>query len=500
MKVAMVGLDGVGTELLLDAIKEFGLINLKKFAKSILTLRSYPPYTPIAWTSILTGVDPNKHGIYGFIKIIRHKNMFNLKLNSSKDVLFPRIFEILATKKRGIILNVPFIYPFKYVYGYRNCIMLSDYFSPKIKLWPENLHAKYKYFLEDSVPPDFIEENFSEAFIKFVSELIAGRTKLYLNLIETIDWDFFICIFSVIDWLEHSIGFYNLQSLKENGREFYDYLKEIFRLIDYIVGKILSETDFIVLTSDHGFSLKRIRVNIYNLLEHLKLMKIDIITKFRLAINYIAQCTRNPYVGALFSIIRNFVNRHFFKINELRLPVIYPEILSFFLYTRKKAIREYLDQRALVFGHKILMKFKRYSTFSSYVNKFSPDILMIALDDVYVAPWGREIIESMSGIDHSLYNFVGFYFKRSVSMLEHISLIKNLRLNNNESMPLLNLSIYDIAPLMLSAVGMLYPRFYNISPSLKSLLIRLYNDSAQKNIRNLYRRLLIRHKVRALCY
>ncbi|HET7483481.1 MAG TPA: alkaline phosphatase family protein, partial [Actinomycetota bacterium] len=68
-KVLMLGLDGV-TFRILDPAFEAGHMPrlralLERGVSGILT-STVPPYTPPGWTSIFTGVNPGKHGIFGF--------------------------------------------------------------------------------------------------------------------------------------------------------------------------------------------------------------------------------------------------------------------------------------------------------------------------------------------------------------------------------------------------------------------------------------------------
>ena len=70
-KVAFLGLDGLDYELLNLALDR----SLMPFLKSILykSVRTriwcYPPYTPPMWTSIRTGVNPEKHSITDFLSL-----------------------------------------------------------------------------------------------------------------------------------------------------------------------------------------------------------------------------------------------------------------------------------------------------------------------------------------------------------------------------------------------------------------------------------------------
>src|SRR5215210_7696846 len=68
-KVLMLGLDGATFRVLDPAFEAGHMPRLKKLLEEGVsgTLTStIPPYTPPGWTSIFTGVNPGRHGIFGF--------------------------------------------------------------------------------------------------------------------------------------------------------------------------------------------------------------------------------------------------------------------------------------------------------------------------------------------------------------------------------------------------------------------------------------------------
>ena len=68
-KVLLLGIDGITYNVLDPAFEAGHMPNYKalldRSASGYLT-STVPPYTPPGWTSIFTGVNPGKHGIFGF--------------------------------------------------------------------------------------------------------------------------------------------------------------------------------------------------------------------------------------------------------------------------------------------------------------------------------------------------------------------------------------------------------------------------------------------------
>ena len=109
MKLAILGLDGLFPAFL-DTFAE-QLPNLHRLRRegTSATLRSViPPYTPQAWTTMLTGVNPGAHGIAGFT--IREEGRECLENRTS--ILVRQLGDYLQEQGvRCAMLNVPLTYP-----------------------------------------------------------------------------------------------------------------------------------------------------------------------------------------------------------------------------------------------------------------------------------------------------------------------------------------------------------------------------------------------------
>ena len=136
-RVCIVGLDSVNDYV---ATKLMGIHYKVKYT----LISTIPPYTPPAWTSILTGVNPGWHGVYGFLG---YKNG-SVSLNSSWDVMYPRLFEMLAMHGlKSVVVNVPLSCPFNALTLRDNYIVVSDWACPRQAIWPPRLHLKFREYL-----------------------------------------------------------------------------------------------------------------------------------------------------------------------------------------------------------------------------------------------------------------------------------------------------------------------------------------------------------------
>ncbi len=88
--VLVVGLDGATWKVINPLIKKNKLPFLAKLKKQSLagiSQSTLPPLTPSVWTSFLTGVNPGKHGIFGFLNYRKENKSFF----SAKDIKYEPI-------------------------------------------------------------------------------------------------------------------------------------------------------------------------------------------------------------------------------------------------------------------------------------------------------------------------------------------------------------------------------------------------------------------------
>lgn len=86
-KVLLIGIDGFDPKIASKLMDEGKLPNFKKLAETgtfINLNTSYPPHSPVAWTSIATGTNPGKHNIFDFIR--RNPENYLPELSLAKSV------------------------------------------------------------------------------------------------------------------------------------------------------------------------------------------------------------------------------------------------------------------------------------------------------------------------------------------------------------------------------------------------------------------------------
>jgi len=273
-KVLIIGLDGASWNVL-ELFWEHGYLNnLKKLFNSGVKgyLKStHPPMSPTAWTSFLTGVNPGKHGIYGFGKRGKGKEFYEQKRLTARDILVPTMWEILSQRKKQIIsINVPMTFPPEKINGY----LISGFLCPSTDVeftFPSSLkeellslNINYKIDLESDLmegEPVYLIELLNHHNRKLIDELLnitKNRLKTALYLIKK-RWDIFMIVFVGMDRIQHWLWDYLDKNNSPDSyitslvTEYYEYLDQC---IKQIIEKALSKNEKIniIFLSDHGFS------------------------------------------------------------------------------------------------------------------------------------------------------------------------------------------------------------------------------------------------------
>ena len=122
-KTLLIGLDAACMAYL-DPLLEAGkLPNLKDLIErgSYGKLRSVmPPITPAAWSSIITGVNPGKHGVYEWVK--RRSDEYGLAPVDGSQRIGTTVWQRL--NQAGIrvgVVNIPLTYPVQPIDGFLLC-------------------------------------------------------------------------------------------------------------------------------------------------------------------------------------------------------------------------------------------------------------------------------------------------------------------------------------------------------------------------------------------
>lgn len=288
-RVLLLGLDGMTYSVLEPAFEAGHMPVFKRLlergASGVLT-STVPPYTPPGWTSIFTGVNPGKHGIFGFTlgNVQSSKGLVSLD-----RVTAPAIWN--AANAQGVrmgLFNIPMTYPAPAVDGFAVSGMLTPEGggkTPENFTHPESLSAAIGGVVpgyEIDIEVDYEQDWKSTAIIERLSANLDKKRRALAHLMEGHpDLGLLFGVLEAPDRLMHVHYKYidprqehfhrpEAASIRERAWKFFDEM-------DAMIGEMLSwagNDGFVVTMSDHGFGPKDKSVNVNLALREWSLLSI----------------------------------------------------------------------------------------------------------------------------------------------------------------------------------------------------------------------------------
>lgn len=215
---------------------------------------SFPDVSAVAWTSINTGMNPAKHGIYGFVD--RKLGSSSLEIMTANHVRAKTIWELVSDSgRRAVSVNVPLSFPPQRING----VVISDFLATSLPkaVYPTTLVPLLEQmgYRIDTDPA--IARQSLDAFIEDFKITAEKRAEAVLHLMDREAWDLFMVVFMETDRLHHFMWEYMETEHPIYAKKFLD----AYRLIDSLAGRIiarLGKDDQLIILSDHGFcTLKR---------------------------------------------------------------------------------------------------------------------------------------------------------------------------------------------------------------------------------------------------
>jgi predicted AlkP superfamily phosphohydrolase/phosphomutase len=259
----VVGLDGATFDAIDPLLAEGKLPNIGRVIRAgsrATLMSSAPPLSPIAWTSITTGANPGKHGIYDFAH--RSSGGYDFVPYTARDKRLPAVWEILSEAGRRVcVVNVPLTYPPDKVNG----VMLSGFPTPRNAedwTYPLSLAGELKRELGDidfQKPALLMGDGEEDRLLTELKSTIDGQLKVMGYFLGREKYDFVMTVFDGIDTASHSLWKYLDESHPKFDPERAAKGREVFRasyeLADSALGELVGlfdEAPNVILLSDHG--------------------------------------------------------------------------------------------------------------------------------------------------------------------------------------------------------------------------------------------------------
>lgn len=256
-RVCVIGLDGTPHSLLQRMVVEGVMPNVASLlrAGSLRRMTSvYPWVSSVAWTTFMTGCNPARHGIFGFVD--RDPVTFKTFIPTARQMQAEPLWGILSRAgKRVIVVNVPGTYPPRAVNG----ILISDFLSPTLEkaVYPPTLLPLLKELGYRIDTDPWLARASREKFLPDLYDALEKRTRTLLHLLDTQPWDFFMSVIMETDRLHHFL----FEPMEQGDPVYAPAFFDVYRRIDGFIGEVrrrLDEGTTLILMSDHGFcSIRR---------------------------------------------------------------------------------------------------------------------------------------------------------------------------------------------------------------------------------------------------
>ncbi len=276
-RVMVIGLDGVPYDLIrrwADAGHLPNLARLMERGVSGPLASTMPPTSGPAWTSLSTGKNPGKTGIYDFLYRRAGSYVFppvNTTMRSGKT-LWSLIGE--AGRKVGIV-NLPISYPVEEVNG----VLVSGWMTPyyaKDFTWPREIARELDEHVGDYriYPAETFAESRRDAFFGACDGLLDMLTKANMYLMQRDDHDFFMPVYFDTDRVLHQLWHYidPEHPWNEGSTHGEDRAGEVIRYfsrLDRDIGQLIEafgDDARVAIVSDHGMGRASRFVVLNNLL------------------------------------------------------------------------------------------------------------------------------------------------------------------------------------------------------------------------------------------
>lgn len=277
----VIGLDGAAWHLL-EPMMESGVMPRLKALRDRgahgRLLSTVPTYTPPAWTSSVTGVNPGRHGVYGFIE--GNAQSERQELMHSGKIKAPTLWEIAGAQGvRTGVYNLPLTYPPRPLDGWMVSGMMTPGYGERLKgfAYPSELEPRilqwapgYVVDVSANYEQDWRDTKLAERAL----ESIRQRRDVLSGLLEEHPVDILFTVQEAPDRLQHVYYRYMdpsdpLYSSPE-GAEARAAVEECFAATDEIIGLLedwAGADGGVLVCSDHGFTAWEVSVHLNALLQ-----------------------------------------------------------------------------------------------------------------------------------------------------------------------------------------------------------------------------------------
>ncbi len=271
-RLIVIGLDGADWNIISPLVEQGALPNLQRLIRDGCRgeLQStFPPHTPCAWSTIFTGVNPGKHGLFTFHTIV--PGTYTWQLTRSSDRKVRALWEIANDHGLRVgAVNVPMTWPAEQIDGYMVSGMIGAPAVTPNAFWPRDIRDEVLGVVPD-LSMEIVARRDGHYRVDKMQRTMDRRLALIRELLTTRPVDLFIAVITYTDAVQHH--WLADPSIRPANAD--EVLRDTYVRADRLLGEITQlagdDTDLLVL-SDHGSGPVNLYMNLPRLLEDLGLI------------------------------------------------------------------------------------------------------------------------------------------------------------------------------------------------------------------------------------
>lgn len=250
--LVVLSIDGVSYTLLKQLIDSKELANFSRLASEAEFRRMdsvYPTVSSVAWASYVTGKQPGKHGLYGFVE--RRPHHWDITIPLSTSIRSKTIWEMLSAAGRRVFgMNVPVSYPPRSVNG----ILIGDFLCPNIEKVANSREVReYLASIHYRIDADpMLARKSRDLMLSDVREALDKRMEAMFHFLAEEKWDYFHTHVMETDRLCHFL----LRKYEDGDAKYAGEFLGFFRRLDAYLGRLMDvmpPDGALLVMSDHGF-------------------------------------------------------------------------------------------------------------------------------------------------------------------------------------------------------------------------------------------------------
>jgi predicted AlkP superfamily phosphohydrolase/phosphomutase len=261
-KLLIIGLDAATPRLVEKWIADGRLPNIARFVHegAYGALNSVPNRNSApAWSTMVTGLNPGKHGIYWFTE--DDPTSYDYRFVNGSFRRGKAFWRVLSEEGQRVgVVNVPLTFPAEAVNG----VMVAGLDSPSVddprfthpaELRAEVVHASGgEYHIHPGLPRYVVAGEIDQGLDR-LHRSIDGRARVARHLMTTRPWDAFMVVFIESDVVQHFFWRQMEDPSPDDGVRARTAIQDTYEHLDRVVGELVDaagDDTVVMLVSDHG--------------------------------------------------------------------------------------------------------------------------------------------------------------------------------------------------------------------------------------------------------